>query len=312
MKYRNYWGYEIDLLEATAKILNFSYTIVNPADGKWGHIEADGTWSGLVAEAANGNVDFVICDVFIVYSRAQVIDGTIAFDKDYQVLKGPHFDFIAKWYENVYCFQAFASPQPHPVPKFLALVSPFTPLVWLSLLICVLMVTLTLWLVSNLESSLNEHPLPHWSSLPRSLWYCYGTFIGESITRDTRSASANALRWVLAVWVLYCFILATSYAGNLKAFLTTPEYTKPINTLAEVNVLTLLIAACVNLLNDCSGVGKRPSMEDGTVRRRGRGDDGKERRLCHQNNMGQQDRRGIRTISKGTLHCSTDLQKITL
>ena len=72
MKYRNYWGYEIALLEETAKILNFTYTIGNPADGKWGHIEADGTWSGLVAEAASGAVDFVICDIFIVYSRIQV------------------------------------------------------------------------------------------------------------------------------------------------------------------------------------------------------------------------------------------------
>ena len=28
----------------------------------------------------------------------------------------------------------------------------------------------------------------------RSIWYCYGTFIGESITRDTKSATGQALR----------------------------------------------------------------------------------------------------------------------
>ena len=57
-------------------------TIVNPADGKWGHIEADGTWSGLVADAADGSVDFVIADVFIIYLRQQVFDGTtVTFDK---------------------------------------------------------------------------------------------------------------------------------------------------------------------------------------------------------------------------------------
>ena len=72
MKYRNYWGYEIDLLVAMSETLNFTYTIVNPEDGKWGHIEADGTWSGLVAEAAFARVDFVICDIFLVYSRWQV------------------------------------------------------------------------------------------------------------------------------------------------------------------------------------------------------------------------------------------------
>ena len=40
--------------------------------GKWGHVEADGTWSGLVRHAKDGIVDFVICDVFLTYSRAQV------------------------------------------------------------------------------------------------------------------------------------------------------------------------------------------------------------------------------------------------
>ena len=37
-KYRNYWGYEIEMLKNVANILNFTYTIENPPDGKWGHI----------------------------------------------------------------------------------------------------------------------------------------------------------------------------------------------------------------------------------------------------------------------------------
>ena len=46
-KYRNYWGYETDMLKNVAKILNFKYTIENPPDGSWGHIKADGSWNGL-------------------------------------------------------------------------------------------------------------------------------------------------------------------------------------------------------------------------------------------------------------------------
>ena len=46
-KYRNYWGYEADMLKNVAEILNFKYTIENPPDGSWGHINADGTWNGL-------------------------------------------------------------------------------------------------------------------------------------------------------------------------------------------------------------------------------------------------------------------------
>ena len=48
--YENYWGYEIELLKSIAKKLNFRYTFSNVEDGKWGHIEADATWSGMVAQ----------------------------------------------------------------------------------------------------------------------------------------------------------------------------------------------------------------------------------------------------------------------
>ena len=71
-KFRNYWGYEIEMLKDTAKALNFTYTIENPPDGKWGHIEPDGNWNGLVYYVSKDNVDIVICDVFIVYGRQQV------------------------------------------------------------------------------------------------------------------------------------------------------------------------------------------------------------------------------------------------
>ena len=62
--------------------------LVNPADGKWGHIEADGSWSGLARLAADGDVDFVISDVFIIYLRQQVFDGTtVMFDKVMMMLR---------------------------------------------------------------------------------------------------------------------------------------------------------------------------------------------------------------------------------
>ena len=37
-KYKNYWGYEIEMLKNMANVLNFTYKIENPPDGKWGHI----------------------------------------------------------------------------------------------------------------------------------------------------------------------------------------------------------------------------------------------------------------------------------
>ena len=37
-KYKDYWGYEIDMLIEASRILNFTYTIENPPDGMINYI----------------------------------------------------------------------------------------------------------------------------------------------------------------------------------------------------------------------------------------------------------------------------------
>ncbi len=63
--------------------------------------------------------------------------------------------------------QAFAAPSPHPVPKYLSLVHPFTPLVWAALVSSVLAVSFTLWAVSRAEGSMLRWDFTDWSRLPR-------------------------------------------------------------------------------------------------------------------------------------------------
>ena len=48
---------------------------------------------------------------------------------------------------------------------------------------------------------------------------------------------SHALRIAVAVWILFCLIMTQSYAGNLKAYLTTPAYSEPIDTLQQVKVI---------------------------------------------------------------------------
>ena len=50
-------------------------------DGKWGHVEADGKWSGKISKVMTEDYDFIISDIFITYLRVQIFDGSIAFDK---------------------------------------------------------------------------------------------------------------------------------------------------------------------------------------------------------------------------------------
>ncbi len=172
-KYRNYWGYEYDMLAIISDVLNFTYTMENPPDGQWGHVSPEGNWDGLVNHAAKNIVDFVICDVFIVYGRAQVFDGSMPFDKDYLV----------------HC-----APQAQLLPKWLALIYPFDGIVWLNIFISLFVASVVFLILANTEGPLVGDRLREWSTYKESFWYAYGTLMGESITRDTRSEKALALR----------------------------------------------------------------------------------------------------------------------
>lgn len=218
-KYRNYWGYEIEMLKSIAPILNFTYTIENPPDGKWGHVEPDGRWNGLVYHVSQDFVDLVICDVFIVYGRQQVFDGTIAFDEDYMV---------------------FSAPQPSLLPKYLALVYPFQLLTWILLSVSVFVFSFLFFVVSRIEGSIMNWKFKEWYTLSDATWYSYGTFLGEAITRDTKSEKGKALRLIMGIWILYCLVMSSSYAGSLKAYLTTPAFSSPIDTLQQVKAIIKL------------------------------------------------------------------------
>ena len=70
--------------------------------------------------------------------------------------------------------------------------------------------------------------LKTWSTTKASVCFVFATMIGESDTRKRDSVGAQATR------ILYCFVISASYSGSLKAFLTTPEYGSPIDTLRDV------------------------------------------------------------------------------
>ena len=71
-RYRDYWGYEIDLLNLVSEKLNFNYVLMNQEDGLWGAIQGNSSWSGKVGGTATGRFDFIISDIFITFGRTQV------------------------------------------------------------------------------------------------------------------------------------------------------------------------------------------------------------------------------------------------
>ena len=106
-----------------------------------------------------------------------------------------------------------------------------------------------------LKGKIIGYTLEEFSSLSATLWYCFGTLIGESITRDKRLEVIKALRydqlqikvsrtnltltnilfrWCLGAWILYCFIIGASYSGSVRAFLILPMSNEPIKNLIDI------------------------------------------------------------------------------
>ena len=66
-------GYS-EYMELMAELLNMTYTIHYPSDRHWGHIDANGSWTGMVKQLMDGEVDFVVAPFSVSNVRRQVID----------------------------------------------------------------------------------------------------------------------------------------------------------------------------------------------------------------------------------------------
>ena len=53
---------------------------------------------------------------------------------------------------------------------------------------------LILWAIAIAEGKVVGTEFTDWNTPKKSLWYCFGTLIGESLSRGTKSMEGNALR----------------------------------------------------------------------------------------------------------------------
>ena len=84
-RYKDYWGYEIKMMEELSRALDFTYEIVNPPDSAWGMINETGQWTGLTGMASRGDADVagievigVIGDFLPNFARFQVRENSVA------------------------------------------------------------------------------------------------------------------------------------------------------------------------------------------------------------------------------------------
>ena len=65
-----------DIYQSLAATFNFTYTLAQPRDGKWGAKLESGEWSGIVK-------DLSICSLILTEARTKVVDFALPFSSDF-------------------------------------------------------------------------------------------------------------------------------------------------------------------------------------------------------------------------------------
>ncbi|KAE8592284.1 hypothetical protein XENTR_v10018713 [Xenopus tropicalis] len=216
-----YEGFCVDMLKELAAILRFNYKIRLVADGVYGVPELNGTWTGMVGELISRKADLAVAGLTITAEREKVID----FSKPFMTLG------ISILY-RVHMGRK---------PGYFSFLDPFSPGVWLFMLLAYLAVSCVLFLVARLTPYewYSPHPcaqgrcnlLVNQYSLGNSLWFPVGGFMQQGSTIAPRALST---RCVSGVWWAFTLIIISSYTANLAAFLTVQRMDVPIESVDDL------------------------------------------------------------------------------
>ncbi|XP_068594475.1 glutamate receptor ionotropic, delta-2 [Brachionichthys hirsutus] len=215
-KPKKYQGYSIDVLDALSNYLGFKYEIYVAPDHKYGILQPDGQWNGLMGELVFKRADVGLSALTITPERESVVDFTTRY-MDYSV------GVLLRKAERTM--------------DMFACLAPFD----LSLWACIAGTVLLIGILVYLLNWLNPPRLPMGSvsstTLYNSMWFVYGSFVqqGGEVPYTTL-----ATRMMMGVWWMFALIVISSYTANLAAFLTITRIENSIQSLQDLSKQTEL------------------------------------------------------------------------
>lgn len=215
-KPKKYQGFSIDVLDALSNYLGFKYEIYVAPDHKYGSLQPDGQWNGLMGELVFKRADVGLSALTITPERESVVDFTTRY-MDYSVGV-----LLRKAERTVDMFACLA---------------PFDLSLWACIAGTVLLVGILVYLLNWL----NPPRLPMGSvsstTLYNSMWFVYGSFVqqGGEVPYTTL-----ATRMMMGVWWMFALIVISSYTANLAAFLTITRIENSIQSLQDLSKQTEL------------------------------------------------------------------------
>lgn len=76
---KGFKGYCIDLLDEIAKLVKFDYVIQEVEDKKFGNMDENGVWNGIVRKLMDKQADIGLGSMSVMAERETVIDFTVPY-----------------------------------------------------------------------------------------------------------------------------------------------------------------------------------------------------------------------------------------
>ncbi|XP_064088894.1 glutamate receptor ionotropic, kainate glr-3-like [Macrobrachium nipponense] len=203
-------GIDVELLKSLARVFNFTYRVMRPADGLWGNPVPNGTVSGMIGMVARREADLAVCFISVTRDRTTVVDFTYSY------------------YRSVI---AVFSRAPRQKDRAMAVLTPFTPQVWL----CITLSILILGAVISIKSKVSDFLLKEEDDTGWNLqWNTFNLF--RSLV--SQGSDIYAKHWwtriILLSWFVSCLTFSASYSGMLTAALAQPAFDEPVDSLKDL------------------------------------------------------------------------------
>ncbi|KAG8222734.1 Ionotropic receptor 25a [Ladona fulva] len=215
-----YKGYCIDLIEEIRAIVGFEYEIYEAPDKKFGFMDEQGQWNGMVKELVEKRADIALSSMAVMAERENVIDFTVPY------------------YDQVGITILMKRPQSETsLFKFLTVLEKD---VWLCILAAYFFTSFLMWVFDrwspysyqNNKDKYKDDEEKREFDLKECLWFCMTSLTPQGGGEAPKNLSG---RLVAATWWLFGFIIIASYTANLAAFLTVSRLDTPIESLDDLS-----------------------------------------------------------------------------
>ncbi|XP_012241506.1 ionotropic receptor 25a [Bombus impatiens] len=215
-----YYGFCIDLLDEIKDTVGFQYEIRETEDRRYGSLNPNGSWNGMMKELIDKRADIALGSVWVTAERERVVDFTV-----------PYYDLVGL------SIMMLKTKTTSSLFKFLTVLENE---VWFCILAAYLFTSVLLWIFdrwspysyqNNREKYKNDDEKREFN-LRECFWFCMTSLTPQGGGEAPKNLSG---RLVAATWWLFGFIIIASYTANLAAFLTVSRLEIPIETLEDLS-----------------------------------------------------------------------------